>query len=108
MRKSSNGSAEFEPLEGGRSRIVGPLDFSTVTRLLPRGAAAIAQGRAAVIDLAGVTHSDSSALALLIEWLSLARDSQHPLRYENMPAQLQQLARLSEVDDLLIARSQAV
>ncbi len=104
MRKSGSESAEFERLDGGRSRVVGPLDFATVTSLLPRGAAAIAQGHAAVIDLAGVTHSDSSALALLIEWLSLARDAQHPLRYENMPAQLHQLARLSEVDDLLAAR----
>ena len=103
MRKSAKESAEFERLDGGRSRIVGPLDFSTVTRLLPRGAAAIAEGHTAVIDLAGVTHSDSSALALLIEWLSLAREAQHPLRYENMPAQLHQLAHLSEVDDLLTA-----
>lgn len=103
MKRSPSGSTEFESLEGERSRIVGALDFSNVTRLLPRGAAAIADGRAAVIDLAGVTSSDSAALALLIEWLSLAKQAGRSLRYENMPAQLLQLARLSEVDALLMA-----
>jgi phospholipid transport system transporter-binding protein len=103
LRKSLNGSATFEAVEAERSRVVGSLDFSTVTRLLPRGAAAIDQGQAAVVDLSGVTGSDSSGLALLIEWLSLAKVSRRPLRYENIPAQLHQLAELSDVDELLMA-----
>ena len=45
--------------------------------------------------------SDSSGLALLIEWLSIARAAKLSLRYENIPMQLQQLARLSEVEGLL-------
>jgi phospholipid transport system transporter-binding protein len=56
-----------------------------------------------VIDLAGVTDSDSSGLALLIEWLSVAKAAQRSLRYENMPAQLHQLAGLSEVEGLFTA-----
>jgi len=43
-------------------------------KLLPLGAAAIEGGHAAVIDLAGVKDSDSSGLALLIEWLSVAKE----------------------------------
>jgi phospholipid transport system transporter-binding protein len=70
---------------------------------LPLGSAAIGNGQAAVIDLGGVTGSDSSGLALLIEWLSVARGVGRSLRYENMPVQLHQLARLSEVEELLIA-----
>lgn len=103
MRTSGNGSATFETLEGERSRVLGSLDFATVTRLLPLGTAAIGAGHAAVIDLSGVTGSDSSGLALLIEWLSVAKEARRSLRYQNMPAQLHQLARLSEVDELLIA-----
>jgi phospholipid transport system transporter-binding protein len=95
--------ARFEVLEGERSRVVGSLDFGTVTKLLPVGAAAIAGGNAAIIDLGGVTSSDSAGLALLIEWLSVARQAQRMLRYENISAQLQQLARLSEVEELLLA-----
>lgn len=104
MKKSVDGIATFETLEGERSRITGSLDFDTVTRLLPLGTAAIDAGRAAVIDLSGVTGSDSSGLALLIEWLSVAKEARRSLCYENMPTQLHQLARLSEVDELLIAK----
>ncbi len=103
MKKSPTGPAAFEILAGARSRVVGSLDFATVTSLLPQGAAAIDGGHAAVMDLSGVTESDSAGLALLIEWLSVAQNSGRTLRYENMPAQLHQLARLSEVDDLLSA-----
>jgi phospholipid transport system transporter-binding protein len=93
--------AKFEVQDGERSRVTGSLHFTTVTALLPLGAEAIGNGRAAVIDLAGVKDSDSSGLALLIEWLSIARAARRTLRYENMPAQLHQLARLSDVDELL-------
>ena len=101
MSGPSNTEASFEVLAGDRSRVEGSLDFATVAHLLEQGSAAIRAGRAAVIDLGGVTASDSSGLALLLEWLSVAKQSAHPLTYEEMPAQLQQLARLSEVEDLL-------
>jgi phospholipid transport system transporter-binding protein len=104
QRTLTNGmvhTADFELQEGERSRVNGVLHFTTVTALLNDGSAAIGNGRAAVIDLAGVKDSDSSGLALLIEWLSIARAAKLSLRYENVPVQLQQLARLSEVEELL-------
>ena len=102
---SGNGQQEasFEEQEGGRSRVLGSLHFTTVSGLLPQGIGAIESGRAAVIDLAGVKDSDSSGLALLIEWLSVAKAASRDLRYDNVPTQLHQLARLSEVEDLLAA-----
>ena len=96
-------TANFEAQEGERSCVVGVLHFTTVTALLRVGSEAITSGRAAVIDLAGVKDSDSSGLALLIEWLSIARDASRKLRYENIPTQLHQLARLSDVEELLTA-----
>jgi phospholipid transport system transporter-binding protein len=102
VRKAS-GTATFESPEGERSRVIGLLGFGTVTRLLPVGAAAIEGGRAAVIDLGGVTGGDSAGLALLIEWLSVAKGAQRSVCYENVPTQLRQLAHLSEVDELLLA-----
>ena len=100
MKKNIDGKATFEALEGERSRVVGSLEFATVAKLLPLGTTAIEGGQAAVIDLAGVTDSDSSGLALLIEWLSVAKATQRSLHYENMPKQLHQLAGLSEVEGL--------
>jgi phospholipid transport system transporter-binding protein len=93
-------SAAFE-VQGERSRVSGALHFTTVTALLQTGSDAIANGHAAVIDLTGVADSDSSGLALLIEWLSVAKAAGRTLRYENIPAQLRQLANLSDVEELL-------
>jgi phospholipid transport system transporter-binding protein len=101
LRERDGEPASFEVLADERSRIVGALVFDTVTALLPVGSDAIDQGKAAVIDLGGVTSSDSSGLALLIEWLSVAKYDRRTLRFENIPLQLHQLARLSEVDALL-------
>jgi phospholipid transport system transporter-binding protein len=103
-RHSGDGlqSASFEVLEGERSRVNGSLHFTTVSALLTLGTDAIDSGLAAVIDLSGVTGSDSSGLALLIEWLSVAKGAGRALRYDNIPSQLHQLARLSEVEELLV------
>ena len=104
-RRKHSGSgpqdASFEVLDGDRSRVSGWLHFTTVRALLAAGVAAINNGKAAAIDLAGVTGSDSAGLALLIEWLSVAKSAGRALRFENIPSQLQQLARLSEVEELL-------
>jgi phospholipid transport system transporter-binding protein len=105
LKKCRDGNATFETLEGERSRVVGSLEFATVAKLLPLGTAAIESGHAAVIDLAGVTDSDSSGLALLIEWLSVAKEARRSLHYEKMPAQLHQLAGLSEVEELFTSAS---
>jgi len=96
-------TADFVPQEAERASVNGVLHFTTVTALLPAGSEAIAHGHTAVIDLAGVKDSDSSGLALLIEWLSIARAERKNLRYENIPVQLHQLARLSDVEELLTA-----
>ena len=127
MSDAGGSTASFESTSSARARVVGPLDFATVVGLLPQGTAAIEAGaatqesvgihgdaaveggavtaasRALAIDLGGVTGGDSAGLALLIEWLSAARAAQCDLRYENIPVQLRQLARLSDVEELLIA-----
>ena len=102
-RKYRDGQQEasFEILEGDRARVVGSLHFTTVSALLTAGVEAISTARAAVIDLGDVVASDSAGLALLIEWLSIAKGAGRGLRFENIPTQLQQLARLSEVEELL-------
>jgi phospholipid transport system transporter-binding protein len=101
LKEGVPATASFQAQGGERSRVSGTLGFTTVAPLLPVGAAAIEQGQAAIIDLAAVTGSDSSGLALLIEWLSVARAAGRTLHYENIPSQLHQLARLSDVDALL-------
>lgn len=102
MSVPDSNQASFEVQGDALSRVVGALNLSTVGDLLSVGGSAITRGDATLVDLAGVGHSDSSGLALLIEWLSVAHAAGKTLRYENMPNQLQQLARLSEVEGLLL------
>jgi phospholipid transport system transporter-binding protein len=95
------GPGTFSVEAGGRATVAGSLSFATVTGLLPAGARAIEEGKAASIDLSAVSAGDSAGLALLIEWLSVAKAAGKTLHYENIPAQLMQLARVSEVEELL-------
>lgn len=58
-------------------------------------------GSEAHIDLEGVTRSDSAGLALLVEWLRLAEQQGITLRFHNLPDQLREIARVSDLLPLL-------
>lgn len=79
----------------------GELTFASVTALMTQGQAQFAGQSAVLVDLSGVTHSDSAGLSLLIEWLRQAKQQGTTLRYTAMPPQLQALAAISEVSGLL-------
>jgi phospholipid transport system transporter-binding protein len=102
LNDTSNNSASLTFGADEHASVDGVLDFGTVGALLETGSQAILAGHAGFVDLAGVTATDSAGLALLLEWLSVARGAKRSLRYENVPMQLQQLARLSEVEELIV------
>jgi len=89
----------------GRYRIDVPLTFATVTALRPLGLEAlVAAGRQPlVIELDAVAQADSAGLALLVDWLAAAHASATALRFEGLSPALRALARLSDVEDLLVA-----
>jgi phospholipid transport system transporter-binding protein len=92
--------ADIEPLGEGRFLVTGVLDATTVAPVLKRSALLFADSPSLHIDLAGVTESDSSGLALLIEWLRLAKQKRQQIDFHNMPHQIDALARISEVEEL--------
>lgn len=55
----------------------------------------------ATVDLGGVSRCDSSALALLLEWLSWARARRVGMRFVNPPENLVTIAKLCGVDGVL-------
>jgi phospholipid transport system transporter-binding protein len=69
--------------------------------------AALAQGNAAVsageteFDLGGVRSADSSALALMLAWQRRAQGQGRSLKFINVPANVDALAKLYGVDGLL-------
>jgi phospholipid transport system transporter-binding protein len=95
--------AKLDSLSGGRFRLNGILDATTVADLLKQSEVRFAGQPQIEIDLAGVTESDSSGLALLIEWLRQARIAGQTVRFLNVPTQIDALARISEVDELFNA-----
>ena len=107
MRGDSSVDAHFEAAGDGTARLRGEITFRSVGPLLLAGGEAIEAGRADAIDLAGVTAADSAGLALLIEWLSLARRAGRTLSYRNVPAQIRQLAGLSDVQNLVLPAGSA-
>jgi phospholipid transport system transporter-binding protein len=88
----------------GQYRLDGPLTFDSVPALRPLGLALLGTaGGALIMDLQGVPAADSAGLALLIDWLAVARSRSGSLHYIGVPAALQALAALSEVGALISA-----
>jgi phospholipid transport system transporter-binding protein len=54
-----------------------------------------------VVDCAGVTKADSSGLAVLIEWRRWAHQKGRHLKFANLPPQVNAIAHLSEVSEVL-------
>ena len=101
MRDTGTSRARLESLGAGRFRVSGVLDASTARAMLEQSEARFEQFKDLDVDLGGVGESDSAGVALLIEWLRMARQSQKAIRFANVPAQIEALARISEVEDLI-------
>jgi phospholipid transport system transporter-binding protein len=93
--------ARLESLGEGRFRVSGVLDASTAGDVLEQSESRFSQASDIDVDLGGVGESDSAGLALLIEWLRAARQAGKKIHFANVPPQIEALARISEVEDLL-------
>jgi len=86
--------------EGETLLLEGPVTLETVPGLVSVAEQHFRQG-AGVIDLAGVTEVDSAAVALALEWVRQAERASVKLRLLNVPASIQNLAKLYGVSELL-------
>lgn len=99
--------AQLEAVSADHFRVSGVLDASTAGEVLEESAPLFAQARDIEVDLGGVSEGDSAGLALLIEWLRIARQAGKPIRFKNVPAQIDALARISEVEELICGQEAA-
>src|SRR5215472_12206159 len=98
-------SAVLLPVEAqphGQFRIEGAVNFATAPELLRSSESAFSDCRTLDLDLAGVTHADSAALALLLLWMERAQRAGAVIRFRNTPEQLLGIARMSDVESLLV------
>ncbi len=88
---------------GGGLTAHGPLTFATARQARLIGLRALAGGGQArlEIDCDAVTTADSAGLAVLLDWLAVAKGQGRSLRLLHLPEGLGALARISEVEELL-------
>jgi phospholipid transport system transporter-binding protein len=84
----------------GYAEIHGELTFDTVPSLCERSAAMM-QGDYPVVtvDMGHVSRADSAGLALMVQWLRLARTANRQLQFISVPEQVRQLIRVSGLDE---------
>ncbi|MCI0668102.1 MAG: STAS domain-containing protein [Methylococcaceae bacterium] len=94
-------NAAIERCDGGFS-ISGEMSFATVNRLLAQSSALSFNANPLLeIDLGRVSRADTAGLALLVEWMARAERGNSEIRYLNMPEQMRDIARVTEVEGLL-------
>lgn len=89
----------------GRYSVSGELTYATAPVALKRTLRLFRAQTSVVFDLRKVARADSAGIALLIEWVRLARKSGASLRLENMPDQVENLVRVSGTGALLASCS---
>ncbi|WIM06965.1 MAG: STAS domain-containing protein [Candidatus Nitricoxidivorans perseverans] len=85
---------------GDRLQVIGPMTIALATQLKSAGESAIGAG-ASVVDLSQVTEVDSASLAILFDWLRMARERGSDLSIDYPPESVRSLAQLYGVADLL-------
>jgi phospholipid transport system transporter-binding protein len=87
----------------GRFSVTGALTFATARRACEVGLRAFAaeEDKSLVVDCSGVSAGDSAGLAVLLQWVGWAVRQQRSLKFLHVPAAIEAMARISEVDDLL-------
>ena len=84
---------------GDRWQFEGTLTFDDATAVLKR-ADALPLPASGVVDMAGLTHADSAALAVLLELKRRAAAEGHRLSFAPFPPMLESLARVYGIEDL--------
>jgi phospholipid transport system transporter-binding protein len=82
-------------------RVGGELSFATVNAVLSQTKNVFESVTDLNIDLAAVTRSDSAGVALLIDWMRIAKDASRKIVFHNIPAQMLAIASASGLDELL-------
>jgi len=82
--------------------VQGRLTFDSASDLWRQSGQLFAGETVLEIDLAGVTHTDSGGLALLVEWLREASRQGARMTFSNLPEQMRALARAANLEPVLM------
>lgn len=92
---------KLEDQGGGHFQLSGEMTFASVGEILGVSLEKFSQHDRLVVDLSGVTDTDSAGLALLLEWITWANHNIHEIQFLKIPEKIDAIAKTTEVDDLL-------
>ncbi len=81
--------------------VQGELNLALVSTLWEESRHLFRQQLPRRIDLAGVTRCDSAGVALLVEWLRLARAAGRDLQFTQVTPQMLAIIKVTDLDTLL-------
>ena len=94
-------AAKVELNDAGTIEVSGALEFGLVADLLKSSRRFFSGEGDLLFNLNGVNKTDSAGLALLVEWVAMARKSEQALSFQDIPKQMLDIARVSGLDDIL-------
>ena len=92
---NTNGNGEYA-IEGELNNQTVPVISQELVKLIPA-----TEGKNITVDLALVSRSDSAGVALLVEVMQLAKSSDLTLIFSNLPQQMEDIAGISGLLDIL-------
>ena len=103
MPEANPGAVEIVDLHTGQVEVRGALTFATAKNARAAGRRLIEMSGDSPLemDCSKVTESDSAGLAVLLDWLALAKRYGRSIRFKALPAPIRAVAQLCNVDTLL-------
>ncbi len=100
---STKSIARLEKTALGHYQLSGDLSFHSVPELWQKNKTVLFKDDNSDLDinLAGLERSDSSGLAILVEWFREAEQQNRKINFINIPQQMYDIARVSGLDEIL-------
>lgn len=98
-------AAQLKDLGNGKIAVQGELTFDSVAGVLQASRTILNGSKDLCVDLSEVTRSDSSGVALLLEWTREAASRQQQLVFEQLPEQMTAIAEISGLLPVLPLKS---
>jgi len=103
LMTENTSTAQLEKISPGHYILKGQLSFKSVPGLWSENRAVLFDDDTVVVkvDLSQIERSDSSGVALLVEWYREAEVQKKKITFFNLPSQMYDIARISGLHDIL-------
>lgn len=97
MKKTADITLQYNTLI-----IEGDLNFSNVMLVFQKSLRILPKNKNLTFDFSQLQSSDSSAIALIIEWIKFANSHNKSIRFTNLSDELISIAKAAHLDKLIV------